>query len=183
MDQAQQHEQARRDRDAPTVPSPAARPSPVPRRWLVPAALTASVILAAAALFYAFTVRTEVQTLRQIAQVLRSPDLLRVDLKGQAAAASNATARALWSQSGGLVFTADRLPSLPPGRVYQLWTITGTSAASAGVLSPDPNGAVAITRAVPAGAPRPDAFGVTIEPVGGSAAPTLPIVMLGTASQ
>ena len=32
----------------------------------------------------------------------------------------------------GLVFTAERLPALPAGKVYQLWTITGTTATGAG---------------------------------------------------
>jgi len=37
-----------------------------------------------------------------------------------------------------------------------------------------------VTVGVSAGAPRPDAFGVTIEPAGGSPTPTMPIVLVGT---
>ncbi len=34
-----------------------------------------------------------------------------------------ASARAFWSRSRGMVFTASNLPALMPGRVYQLWVI------------------------------------------------------------
>jgi anti-sigma-K factor RskA len=149
---------------------------------LMPLALAASVLIALGALYYAWTLRRDVNELTQIVRIMQAPDLLRVDLKGQATA-SGAIGRAMWSRSGGLMFMADRLPPLPAGRVYQLWTITGTAATSAGLLTPDANGSAAIRVNVPASAPRPDAFGVTIEPAGGSPAPTLPIVLLGSAGQ
>jgi anti-sigma-K factor RskA len=114
--------------------------------------------------------------------VLESGDLITVDLKGQERAAG-ATGRALWSRSRGLVFTAEGLPALPRDRVYQLWTISGSTPTSAGLLAPDATGHVTFTVAGGAGATRPDAFGVTIEPAGGSATPTLPIVLMGSAPQ
>src|SRR5262252_5291377 len=52
--------------------------------------------------------------------LLAAPDLLRVDLGGQAPA-PRASGRAYWSRSRGLLFTAADLPALPSGRVYQLW--------------------------------------------------------------
>jgi anti-sigma-K factor RskA len=82
-----------------------------------------------------------------------------------------------------MLFSATQLPKLPAGRVYQLWTITGTTATSAGLLTPDANGAVRLELPVSANAAKPDAFGLTIEPAGGSPAPTLPIVLLGSAGQ
>jgi anti-sigma-K factor RskA len=103
-------------------------------------------------------------------------------MKGQASA-SNAAGLALWSKSNGMIFSATQLPALPAGRVYQLWTITGTTATSAGLLTPDASGAVRIELPIPATATRPDAFGLTIEPAGGSSAPTLPIVLLGSVGQ
>ena len=72
----------------------------------------------------------------------RAPDTARVDLAGQPAAPS-ASARAFWSRSRGLVFTASNLPALPEGRVYQLWVLTGQPAPiSAGLLTPDRDGRV-----------------------------------------
>jgi anti-sigma-K factor RskA len=169
--------------------------------------LAASLIIAAAAVFYAYSTRTELSALRassaagaqeaarlrqelvtlrrdwinltRAMDVLKAPDMLRADLSGQAQA-PGAIGRAFWSEKAGLLFAADRLPALPPGRVYQLWTITGKAATSAGIFTPDASGAVTVTAVVAAGAPRPDAFGVTIEPTGGSATPTMPIVLVGT---
>jgi anti-sigma-K factor RskA len=51
------------------------------------------------------------------------------------------------------------------------------------LLTPDANGAVRLELPVSANAAKPDAFGLTIEPAGGSPAPTLPIVLLGSAGQ
>jgi anti-sigma-K factor RskA len=77
----------------------------------------------------------------------------------------------------GVFFSASGLPSLEAGRVYQLWTIKGTTATSAGTMLPDAKGLIVHAAAGPT--ERPDAFGVTVEPAGGSAAPTLPVIMLG----
>ena len=148
----------------------------------MPLALAASLIFAAAAVFYSFSLRREVANLQTVVRVIQSPDLLNVVVKGQDVA-SSASGRALWSRSSGLVFSAQRLPMLPAGRVYQLWTITGKTATSAGLMTPDANGAAFVAISVAPDAARPDAFGVTIEPAGGSASPTMPIVMLGASGQ
>ena len=168
------------------VPLPDVRSSAVPPKpagsWMMPLALAASLVLAAAALLYAFRLQTEVEELKKTARILQSADLVRANMKGQASA-SNATGLALWSKANGMIFSATQLPALPAGRVYQLWTITGTTATSAGLLTPDASGAVRLELPVPANATKPDAFGLTIEPAGGSPAPTLPIVLLGSAGQ
>ena len=176
--------------------------------WNSGLALAASLTLAVGASIYALSLRTELVAIRESAEisaaqatrlrdelaalrrdrvtlqhvldVLKAPDTLRVGLKGQPGAPA-ATGQAFWSRSAGLMFTADGLPALPAGRVYQLWTITGTTPTSAGTFEPDRSGSVSHVASVPAGAPPPDAFGVTIEPAGGSATPTLPIVLIGTA--
>lgn len=168
------------------VPLPDVRPAPVPPKpagsWMMPLALAASLVLAAAALFYAFRLQVEVQELRKTTFLLQSADLVRANMKGQASA-PNAMGLALWSKANGMIFSARQLPALPAGRVYQLWTITGTTATSAGLLTPDASGAVRLELPVAANAAKPDAFGLTIEPAGGSQSPTLPIVLLGSAGQ
>ena len=45
---------------------------------------------------------------------LTAPDVARIDLAGQAIA-PQASARAFWSRSRGMVFTASNLPPLPAG--------------------------------------------------------------------
>jgi anti-sigma-K factor RskA len=104
--------------------------------------------------------------------VLIAPDLARIDLAGQAAA-PNATARAFWSRSRGLVFTASNLPPPPPGRAYQLWVLTRQPAPiSAGMLTPDASGRVNARFDTPLDLPAPVAMAVTLEPEGGVPAPT-----------
>ena len=70
--------------------------------------------------------------------ILASPDVIRVDLKGQGPAAS-AIGRAFWSRSRGVLFTANSLPALPSSQVYQLWILTRSGKPlNAGLLSPMP---------------------------------------------
>jgi anti-sigma-K factor RskA len=114
--------------------------------------------------------------------VLVSPDLARIDLKGQPAAPT-ASARAFWSRSRGLVFTASNLPALPQGRVYQLWVLTAQPAPiSAGLMKPDTEGRVTAMFPTPQDLPQPVAMAVTIEPDGGVPAPTGDKYLVGLAN-
>jgi hypothetical protein len=63
------------------------------------------------------------------------------------------------------------LAGLPPpaaGRVYQMWLIAGTKATSALILRTGVSGGTLLF----AWAPGSDSFGITVEPAGGSAAPS-----------
>jgi len=113
--------------------------------------------------------------------VLTAPDLARIDLAGQTPVAPRASARAFWSRSRGMVFTASNLPPLPAGRVYQLWVLTAQPAPlSAGLLTPDAQGGVNETFNTPPDIPQPVALAVTIEPAGGVPAPTGEKYLVGT---
>jgi anti-sigma-K factor RskA len=112
--------------------------------------------------------------------VLMAPDLARVDLAGQASA-PRASGRAFWSRTRGLVFAASSLPPLPSGRTYQLWVVTAVRPISAGLVRPDPNGAVTAFFATPTDIPPPTAMAVTIEPEGGVPAPTGDRYLVGAA--
>jgi anti-sigma-K factor RskA len=168
------------------LPRAAAPPAAPRRRSWLPLAAAASLALAAVALYYANAQRSALSSLergrQQMERVMAAPDVLQVQLKPQAPG-STARARAYWSRTAGMVFVAENLPALPSGQVYQVWTIAGTSAASAGTMIPRPDGTAMITAPMEPQALRPDAFGVTIEPTGGSPSPTLPIVMLGASGQ
>jgi anti-sigma-K factor RskA len=73
--------------------------------------------------------------------------------------------------AGVVLLGADAAPA--DGKVFQLWTIRGTTATSAGVLAAGAASAVQIVD----GLPGSDAFGVTVEPSpNGSAKPTAPLV-------
>lgn len=110
--------------------------------------------------------------------VLAAPDLVRIDLMGQAAA-PQASARALWSRARGMVFTASNLPALPAGRVYQVWVVTAQAPISAGLLTPDPAGTGQTFFGTPPDIPPPAAVAVTIEPAGGVPAPTGNMYLVG----
>jgi anti-sigma-K factor RskA len=110
--------------------------------------------------------------------VLAAPDLAQVLLSGQAPAPA-ARARAFWSRSRGLVFTASALPGLPPGRTYQLWVVTADTPISAGLLQPDAEGQVLAWFDTPPDLPAPVAMAVTLEPEGGVPQPTGAMYLLG----
>ena len=113
--------------------------------------------------------------------VLAAPDVTHVDLKGQAAA-PQASARALWSRSRGLLFAASNLPAAPAGRTYQLWVISGRLApiSNGWVFNTDAAGSVTTMFSTPATLPAPTVVAVTIEPAGGVPAPTGPMYLVGS---
>jgi anti-sigma-K factor RskA len=187
------------------APRPQSRPAPrttIPTWWLLAAA---SVALVATGM-YAVGQHVQVRILREMiadaaaqAQLLRAeladarrdavrltrvvavvsaPDLIRVNLAGQETAAA-ARGRAFWSKSQGLAFSADGLPALPPGRVYQLWVLA-PGPVSVGVLSVSPGGTSTFSATLPANLPPINAVAVTAEPgPNGSAGPTMPILLVG----
>ena len=76
-----------------------------------------------------------------------------------------------------LIFSSHGLPTLPPGEVYQLWLIGPPQVRSAGLLPAGPAGQAGPVLAT--GVVRGDAFGVTVEPAGGTSKPTTtPILVL-----
>jgi anti-sigma-K factor RskA len=104
--------------------------------------------------------------------ILAAPDLQRTDLAGQPPA-PRSFARAFWSRSRGLVFTASNLPAAPAGRTYQLWVLTRQPAPiSAGLFKPDSDGRVTARFDTPVDLPQPIGMAVTVEPEGGVPAPT-----------
>ncbi len=173
--------------------SPGARAWPA---WLAAAAMFA---IAAGLSIYATTLRSRVMALegqlreailradagtQQLADVRRTaseaqssvavltaPDLSRVELAGQTVA-PGASARAFWSQSRGLVFTASNLPALPAGQTYQLWIVTAQAPVSVGLLKPGANGGVTSLFSALQTPGAAVAMAVTIEPEGGVPAPT-----------
>jgi anti-sigma-K factor RskA len=122
--------------------------------------------------------QTSTEARAQVA-VLAAPDLRRIDLAGQAAA-PQASGRAYWSRSSGLVFTALNLPAVATGKTYQLWVLAGQAAPiGAGVFQPDPQGRVVARFDTPLDLPTPTGMAVTIEPEGGVPAPTGAMYLVG----
>ena len=74
------------------------------------------------------------------------------------------------SQFGTLV--VDNLTTLNPDKQYQVWLIKGTDHYSAGVFSVNPSGYASFEIQSAEPLHQYDAIGVSVEPVGGSLAPT-----------
>lgn len=94
------------------------------------------------------------------------------------------SARAVYLASRGeLILQATNLARVPEGKAYELWIIpaNGKPPVPAGVFRPDLSGnASLVLPNLPAGI-QAKAFGITVEPAAGSDAPTLPIVLSGSA--
>ncbi|MBI1845906.1 MAG: anti-sigma factor [Candidatus Rokubacteria bacterium] len=111
---------------------------------------------------------------RAVVDLLRDPATRVVALRG-AGPSPQATGRVVWHPSaGGEVFVAN-LPAPPADRTYELWTIAGGAPKPAGLLALDATGR-GTARLEPTGGPV-DVFAVTLEPAGGTSAPTGPIVL------
>lgn len=87
------------------------------------------------------------------------------------------------AESGSLVFQGSNLEALPPYKTYELWLIPisqGRQPIPAGTFKPDERGfATIVLPDLPKGVVA-GTFGVTMEDEGGSQAPTLPILMIGS---
>jgi anti-sigma-K factor RskA len=73
------------------------------------------------------------------------------------------------------IFRATGVTSLPGSHTYQLWIIDNKGAHSAGVLGPAKHGDI---QQFVTGVKPTDQIGLTVEPKGGSKAPTTPPVVL-----
>ena len=113
----------------------------------------------------------------EIAELLSAPDAL----VASAATSAGGTATVVASRrAAAMVFTSVGLPALPPASVYELWFIGAGGARPAGLVpTVSPGTRQGTTPVLAAGLSSGDAVGVTVEPAGGSAAPTTsPIVVL-----
>jgi anti-sigma-K factor RskA len=117
---------------------------------------------------------------RQANEVLRAADVRRIDLAGQKDA-PNASGRAFWSPSRGLVVAASNMPPLAPGQQYELWVIPpgqGSKPIAAGMIDLESDGGFFVL----ANAGTSSDVGtvaVTPEPAGGLPQPSGPITLAG----
>jgi anti-sigma-K factor RskA len=118
---------------------------------------------------------------QQLADVLNAPSAQRVTLT-LAKHPADPTGHAIYlPDRGALLFEANNLQPLNPGKTYELWVIpaNGTAPVPAGVFKPNASGyaSVVLPQLPPGIAAK--AFGVTIENDPGASTPTMPIVLAG----
>jgi anti-sigma-K factor RskA len=116
--------------------------------------------------------------LARISQALRSPNARVIELAGQDVAPTS-KANIYWDTNGNQWVVSADLPPAPEGKVYQLWFITSEGAVSAGLMKPNEKGHAFTVVDVPKNIGNLAASGITLEPAGGSAQPTMPIYAKG----
>jgi anti-sigma-K factor RskA len=90
-----------------------------------------------------------------------------------------ATARVVMDAAGQQVLLlASRVPPLPAGQTYQLWVIISGTPRSLGVFTPDPEGRVVHVESESLTLASDAKVAVSVEPSGGVAQPTGPIVLI-----
>jgi anti-sigma-K factor RskA len=163
----------------------AARVSPAYPAWMWGTGLAA----AAAIVFSVVTVAQDVNTRGELAAAQRRAATLTVELaeSQRSAAAENRTltdllapdARRYAVAPGTVIVRRDRvyfafskLAALPKGRVYQAWTAPKGSATMAPSVTFTPNSDGVAIVALPVDATRVGTVAVSVEPDGGSKAPT-----------
>ncbi|GAA3786301.1 hypothetical protein GCM10022271_18620 [Corallibacter vietnamensis] len=118
-------------------------------------------------------VDTELSDAKQLITVLRDKDIIAIPLAGQTAY-PEAYAKAYWDKKGDVVyFDLQGLPTPPNGKVYQIWSLklsplTPTSLGTVDNFTTNESKIFTINNAN-----ESEAFGITLEPAGGSQSPTL----------
>ncbi len=144
------------------------------RTNLVTSLLAAAAIVAAVGFGgWALQSRQDAQvataTANQLTQLLSADDVQTVP--GVSQSADHTGAIVMSRSAGKALFVADELPSLPSDKVYEAWTIRGSSdPVPAGTFRP--NASSQVITALPAGAFQADSVAITVEPKGGTDHPT-----------
>ena len=130
--------------------------------------------------------RTELATLqRQLTQEVSFRELVgqresRQVLLAGLEPAPAAVARAVWNPgTREAVLLVTGLAPAPPGKVYEAWVIAGGAPVPAGTFQADADGKAVLRLPMVDETRSVKTFAVTIEPAGGTAAPTGPMVLAG----
>lgn len=125
--------------------------------------------------------REDAERTKELLATLRDRNVEKIPLKGQNIA-PNAYAQVYWNKKENKAYIdAQGLPEPPRGKVYQVWSLTmqPLTPTSIGLLDnfkDDENKVFSLENANPS-----EAFGITLEPEGGSKTPTMDqLYVLGT---
>ncbi|PQJ78467.1 anti-sigma factor [Polaribacter porphyrae] len=126
---------------------------------------------------------TNLAAAEKLIEVFRDKDIISVPLAGQKVSPTS-YAKVYWDKKTNSIYLdAKGLPEPPKGKVYQVWSLklsplTPTSLGILDTFTADANKIFTITNAN-----ESEAFGITLEPAGGSKSPTLEqLYTLGTVS-
>jgi len=124
--------------------------------------------------------QVELQQAREVVSTLTASDAMRVTLVA-AKTPPQPQGKAFYVRDrASLIFLASNLQVLPAQKVYELWLVpTSGAPIPAGTFKPDAHGSATVINPPLPGGVQAKAFAITVEPEGGSSAPTLPIVIFG----
>ena len=117
--------------------------------------------------------RADLAATKNLLNVIRDKDIIAVPLGGQGDFASS-FAKVYWNKADNTIYLdAEGLPNAPKGKVWQVWSLTlnpltPTSLGTIEDFNTDENKIFSI-----ANANESEAFGITLEPEGGSTSPTM----------
>lgn len=117
--------------------------------------------------------RTDLAATKNLLNVIRDKDIIAVPLGGQGDYATS-FAKVYWNKANNTIYLdAEGLPNAPEGKVWQVWSLmlnplTPTSLGTIEDFNTDANKIFTI-----ANANESQAFGITLEPEGGSEGPTM----------
>lgn len=130
------------------------------------------------------TTETQLAEANELLDILRSKDYNTILLPGNTPVAPEAYAKVYYNAEGSIAYIdASGLPEAPEGKVYQAWSLTldPLTPTSMGLLDTTTEASGRIFKFEDV--PTPQAFGITLEPAGGSESPTLDqLYTLGTVS-
>src|ERR1043165_3323625 len=117
-------------------------------------------------------VKDDLAHANELIQLAKSPGAKVSELKGVDLGAG-ATATLAYDKTGHAMLMADKLPSVPRGKAYQLWFIVGKNPPMPGkTFSPDSAGKGMLKDQMPKEALDSAIFAITLEPEGGVDKPT-----------
>lgn len=158
----------------------AAAKSKETRRWLrVTGAIAAGMIgIVLTGIYY----NHRYSVYSSVIDLLRDPATRDLPLYGTGPTPT-AKGRFLWNESGEGHIFATNLPSAPEGKMYAVWTIAQSSTPRyVGTINTDANGQGGLHINSTRSDKPVEAFAVTLEPVGTTAAPTGPMVLVSKPS-
>lgn len=113
----------------------------------------------------------------RLANVLAAPDVRAFPMRGQRTAAA-ADGQMYSSASRGVALSGAKLPPLSANQTYQVWLVTTRGSIGLGFVVPDAQGRVSAAFDTPRDLPGSvTGFMLSLEPTGGNAKPTGPIVL------
>jgi anti-sigma-K factor RskA len=171
---------------------PTARPRPSWPMWAGWVAAAATVVVLLVQQRRLQDIDEQLATVQQqtdsIAQELAQRQALLDDILGPETSVIRLTAtgetppgiRMFWNPSANrVVLHASNLPPAPEGGAYQLWFVGSGAPIPGGTFDTEADGSAVVTLAGPAAGEAFEGAAVTLEPEGGSATPTPPIIMSG----